>query len=297
MKPLPFPRRINVEPTNLCNQRCRLCPRQELTRPLGFMPLSLFEKIATECARYETRLWLHFLGEPLLHRDLIDMIRCAKDAGVAEIGLSTNAVALATYAEAILDSGLDRLECSIDALDRPGFEAMRGRDHFPRVVRNVRGFLDRKRRRGSTSPVTSLQFMRTGEMDRRQSSVLAEWQPYLGDRDFIMMIEPATFLGSVAVDVDVDGAPGARRPCAWLFESLVILQDGTITACGADWDARSPIGNVRESDIATIWRGREMERRRRAHLDGRFADVGDCERCEDWRLADGRGYVRLGSGG
>src|SRR5436190_23016223 len=109
--PPPFPLRVNVEVTNYCNQRCTLCPRQEFTRPLGFMPLDRFARIAAECAAHPTRLWLHFLGEPLLHRGLARMIRLAKDAGVREVGLSTNAVTLhGALADALLDSGLDRLE-------------------------------------------------------------------------------------------------------------------------------------------------------------------------------------------
>src|SRR5689334_18850008 len=158
----PFPGRISVEVTNHCNQRCVLCPRQEFTRPLGFMDEALFERIARECAQHDTRLWLHFLGEPLLHRGLVRMITLAKAVGVREVGLSTNAVSLhGRLADALLDSGLDRLECSMDADDEAGYLAMRGRDHFERVSRNVRAFLERKRELGRERPVTSIQFMRT----------------------------------------------------------------------------------------------------------------------------------------
>ena len=75
---VPFPARISVEVTNHCNQRCVLCPRQDFTRPLGFMDEALFERVARDCAPHGTRLWLHFLGEPLLHRGLVRMItfRC-----------------------------------------------------------------------------------------------------------------------------------------------------------------------------------------------------------------------------
>ena len=80
-----FPRRVSVEVTNHCDQRCRLCPREAFTRPLGFMPRDLFAKIAAECARYDTVLWLHFLGEPLLHRELPALVRDAKQAGVGQV--------------------------------------------------------------------------------------------------------------------------------------------------------------------------------------------------------------------
>jgi len=291
---LPFPARINVELTNHCNQRCRLCPRLGFTRPLGFMDVALFERIAVECGRHPTALWLHFLGESLLHRDAVRMVRIAKDAGVVRVGLSTNGVSLAVHADALIDAGLDRLECSMDALDREGYRAMRGRDHFERVVRNVETFLARKRERGSETPLTSIQFMRTLELEARLAEVAARWQPVLGPRDFVMTIEPAPFGGSIAARVAAGPDGEAGRPaCAWLFESLVILQDGTVTMCGADWDASAPLGNAGEQDIASIWSSPELQRRRRAHLAARFAEVGPCAACQDWRLADGRGYRNL----
>lgn len=285
----PFPRRINVEPTNHCNQRCRLCPRLGFTRPLGFMSMELFARIADECAGHDTALWLHFLGEPLLHRELIAMVRYAKRAGVRRVGLSTNAVSLrGALAEELLASGLDRLECSMDAGDREAYRAMRGRDHFERVVRNVKAFLRAKRERGLDAPVTSIQFMRTPEIEAQLPALVDAWRPYLGPRDFVMTIDPTPF--GDAIDVEPRAAVGPRPPCAWLFFSLVILQEGTVAMCGADWDAHAPLGHLDTATIAEIWHGAEAERRRRAHLAGRFAEAGPCGTCRDWRLADTSGY-------
>ncbi len=293
MVPLPFPRRINVELTNHCNQRCVLCPRQGFTRPLGFMEPALFERIARECSAHETTLWLHFLGESLLHRHALDLIRRAKALGVFRVGLSTNGVSLARASDALLEAGLDRLECSMDAADREAYRAMRGRDHYQRVVAGVEGFLARKRERGLALPVTSIQFMRTPDVEAALPALVARWRPLLGPRDFVMTIEPASFGDAVAspsqrVDDGTTAAP--RPPCAWLFESLVILQDGTVTMCGADWDAAAPLGTLADGDIASIWNGGELARRRRAHREGRFGDVGPCATCTDWQLADGSGY-------
>ncbi len=288
LSPATFPGRVNVEVTNHCNQRCPLCPRLGFTRPLGFMAWDVFERVAGECATHGTRLWLHFLGEPLLHRELVAMVQFAKAAGVAEVGLSTNGVSLhGRLAEALLGSGLDRLECSVDADDPATYLAMRGRDHFARVIGNVRGFLLRKRALGQERPVTSIQLMRTAAVEAALPRLVDAWRPYLGRRDFVMTIVPATFAGTIAVPA-VEAEP--RTPCRWLFSSLMVLQDGTVTMCGADWDARAPLGNVRDTTIAAIWGGVELARRRQAHLDGRFGDLSPCDTCTDWRLADGRGY-------
>ncbi len=255
------------------------------------MPMALFERIADECAEHETAVWLHFLGEPLLHRELIPMIRYAKKAGVRQVGLSTNGVSLhGAIADALLGSGLDRLECSLDANDRDGYQAMRGRDHFTRVDRNVRAFLRAKNARGQERPVTSVQFMRTPEVEAHLDELVAAWRPDLGPRDFVMTIRPAPFGGAIETERTHDSAT-PRPPCSWLFSSVMVLQDGTVLMCGADWDAHAPLGHLNDATIGEIWRGAEAERRRRAHLEGRFADAGPCGTCQDWRLADGSGYA------
>jgi MoaA/NifB/PqqE/SkfB family radical SAM enzyme len=260
------------------------------------MPRELFARVADECARHPTTLWVHFLGEPLLHGDLPWMIAHAKAAGVRTVGLSTNAVLLrGALAKALLESGLDRLECSMDATDREGYRKMRGRDHFARATRNVRAFLARKARLDGPAPQTSIQFMRTAAVEAALPAIVAAWRPHLGERDFVMTIAPASFGGAVAVE-PAGTANGIRPPCAWLSNALMVLQDGTVTMCGADWDAHAPLGNVGEQDLAAIWTGAEMERRRAAHAAGRFADAGPCATCEDWRLADGHGYVNVLTG-
>jgi MoaA/NifB/PqqE/SkfB family radical SAM enzyme len=260
------------------------------------MDKELFERVVRECAPHDCVLWLHFLGEPLLHPHAPELIALAKEVGVRQVGLSTNAVSLSgARAEAILDVGLDRLECSIDALDRDGFIAMRGRDHFEKVTANVRAFLAQKQARRLDKPVTSIQFMRTPALEAVLPAVVATWKPFLGPRDFIMTITPFPFGGAVNVTVSPSTETGTHRrpPCPWLFEMLVILQDGTVAMCNADWDGAIPLGNVLTATISEIWTGEEAERRRAAHLGGRFGEVGPCASCEDWRLADGHGYSNV----
>ena len=292
----PFSKRLNIELTNHCNQRCPLCPRLGLTRPLGFLDLEVFKRIVNECAEHDTQFWLHFLGEPLLHRHAMEMIRLAATAGIREIGMSTNAVALGTYTRSLVESGLDRLECSMDAMDRQSYERMRGRDHFLKASENVRNFLLHKRERGR-GPITSIQFMRTAELEKQLPSIIADWKPLLGPDDFLMTIEPVTFRGAIDLgkDSEADSNPG-REPCSYLSKSMLILQDGTVTMCGADWDAQAPIGHIEQSSIAEIWNSSEMNRRRKAHDEGDFGDVSVCASCEDWRLSDGTGYINVISG-
>lgn len=288
---LPFPRRINVEPTNLCNMRCRLCPHPRMSRPKGTMSLDIFRRIAEECAQHGSSLWLQYMGEPLLHPRIIDMVRLAKQAGVGRVGLSTNALLLdEEMAARIVASGLDRLECSVDAVDEATFLQNRGSPHYRRVVANIEGFLAYKQRMAARTPVTSIQYMSfVFEGRDREEEIVRFWEGRLGRDDFIMSIRDYSFAGSVrAPDTD-----RARLPCLWVFRYALILWDGTLAACGSDFDGRGGMGNVGERSIAEIWQGEGFRALRNLHREGSWDAHPLCRGCDDWILSDGSGYVNI----
>src|SRR5580658_1790699 len=125
--PLPLPMGMFIEPTNVCNFKCRFCPESfsdynETVGGRAQMDFSLFEKIVREIKALGRVKVIRFymLGEPLLHPELPRMIRLAADEGVTErTELTTNATALtAEKSRQLLQSGLDYLRVSIYAADQ-----------------------------------------------------------------------------------------------------------------------------------------------------------------------------------
>jgi MoaA/NifB/PqqE/SkfB family radical SAM enzyme len=174
----PFPTRIHVEPTNICNLDCHFCPYGRQKRRHGYMGVELFAKIADECAGRDVKLWLHFLGEPLLNRDLPTMIAYAKERRVPQVGLSTNAFFLTRETgNRLIRAGLDRLECSVDGFDRASYLELRRSTRFDRVVENVKGFLQLRRELGADRPTLSIQFMRTPRVVENLPAIRAFWKP------------------------------------------------------------------------------------------------------------------------
>ncbi len=290
-----FPERINVEPTNLCNMRCRLCPHPKMKRAQGRMDLELFRRIARECAGHGTALWLQYMGEPLLHPGIIEMIAAAKDAGVPKVGMSTNASLLdEETGQRILQSGLDRLECSVDAVDEDGFRQCRGTGDFHRVMRNVEAFLRTKKAQGRRVPITSLQYMAfTLDGDGRFREIVAHWKELLGPGDFIMSIQDYSFAGTVRKALQAE----KRTPCAWPFRSAVILWDGTLVMCGSDYDGRAPMGDVNRQSIREVWNGEAFRQAREVHRTCAWDRHPLCRGCDDWALSDGTGYVNIFTAG
>ncbi len=290
MELVPFPTRIHLESTNACNLDCHFCPYSRQTRRKGFIDPNLFRKIADECAPYDPKIWLHFLGEPLLHKRLPELIAYGKARGLTQLGFSTNAFFLTpALGEQLIRSGLDRLECSVDGLDAETFKRLRRSDEFPRVVKNVRQFLEVRRSLGSETPVVTLAFMKTPQNVRDLPAIREMWTPWLGKKDFLMMIDDLSFAGEMR---DPD-APEVRTPCRWLWNYVVILRSGDVVTCASDYDGHRVMGNVGEQTLLAIWNSSPYEALRRVHAEGRWREGGLCAGCDDWKLADGHGYENV----
>jgi cyclic pyranopterin phosphate synthase len=77
-------------------------------------------------------------GEPLVRRDfprLVEML--ARIEGLSDISVTTNGYLLERDAEAIVAAGIDRVNVSIDSLQRDRFFQITRRDSLPQVLRGL----------------------------------------------------------------------------------------------------------------------------------------------------------------
>lgn len=83
--PLRTPYSLFIDPCNLCNFKCKFCAMQTTDEELDFkkqlMSMELYEKIVDDIASFPDKLKMLRIsqhGEPLLHPELPEMIRYAK---------------------------------------------------------------------------------------------------------------------------------------------------------------------------------------------------------------------------
>jgi MoaA/NifB/PqqE/SkfB family radical SAM enzyme len=147
---------LYLETTNRCNLLCTTCPRTyEELEPPADMSWELFTRIVDQVPDI-ARVVLHGVGEPMLVKDLPRMVRYLKERG-AYVLFNTNGTLLTTRrGRELCESGLDELRVSLDAADPKSFIAVRGRDFFERILRNVRGFTDLQVREGLDRPRVSM---------------------------------------------------------------------------------------------------------------------------------------------
>src|ERR1700723_4104481 len=131
---------LYLETTNRCNLLCETCPRtfEDLEAPAD-MSWDLFTSIIDQVSDV-ARVVMHGVGEPLLVKNLPQMIRYLKERGIYAL-FNTNGTLLTPRKQReLIETGLDELRVSLDAADAKTFLAVRGKDMFNGIVRNISGF-------------------------------------------------------------------------------------------------------------------------------------------------------------
>jgi MoaA/NifB/PqqE/SkfB family radical SAM enzyme len=147
---------LYLEVTNRCNLLCETCPRTfEELEPPADMSWSLFTRIVDQVPNI-ARVVLHGVGEPMLVKNLPRMIRYLKDRGTYVLFNTNGTLLNPKKFQEIIDTGLDELRVSLDAADRASYLAIRGKDFFNRIVRDVGRFTEYQRQTGVTEPRVSL---------------------------------------------------------------------------------------------------------------------------------------------
>jgi putative metalloenzyme radical SAM/SPASM domain maturase len=125
----PHPSKLFVELTTHCNLSCQMCVKQSPGNEIlhGDMSRETFLALSPAFPTLEA-LILNGVGESLLHPDLEEFIRIAREAMPQEswIGFQSNGLLLDEQrACSLLDAGLDRICLSLDAVCPDMFRSIR----------------------------------------------------------------------------------------------------------------------------------------------------------------------------
>ncbi len=279
-----FPERLTVEVTNRCNISCTFCPRQHLDMRLGDMDRALFTKIIDEAAEHmPVSLILFFRGEPLLHPEFLDFLRYARQKGISDISIATNAVFLDEKTQdALIDAQLYFLSVSLDTDDAQLYHASRVYGDFERSKANLLAFCAKckaARAEGRIAPQIQVSTVDIDAYRGGQEDFVALWRQHA---DIVRVYEEHSADGNMGSAARLRGGVAQRRPCKKVYTDMVIYWDGTAALCNHDWDNRLNIGNVFEQSIYDIWNSEAYERIRAMHEDGAFSEDIVCKRCDHW---------------
>ncbi|WP_454148954.1 GTP 3',8-cyclase MoaA [Microbacterium lacticum] len=133
-------RDLRISLTDRCSLRCTYCmPEQgnEWLARSGLMTADEIVRVAGIAAASGITTFRLTGGEPLLRTDVVDIVRrlaaISGPQGPVEIAMTTNGIRLADMLPDLVAAGLDRLNISIDTLDRERFRELTRRDRLEDV--------------------------------------------------------------------------------------------------------------------------------------------------------------------
>ena len=132
---------LRISVTDRCNFRCTYCMPADNVEFMDRGELLSFEEI-TRIAGVVSKMGIYRLrltgGEPLLRKDLPTLIQMLNAVeGIEDIALTTNAFFLKDQARPLKEAGLQRLNISLDALDKEKFTHVNRRDCLEQVLDGI----------------------------------------------------------------------------------------------------------------------------------------------------------------
>jgi MoaA/NifB/PqqE/SkfB family radical SAM enzyme len=270
---LSYPYFILIDPTNICNLRCPLCPTWQdvKSRPKGKMEIRRFQKIMEEVGPYLFAVYFCNWGEPLINPDFVDMIAKSKKYNLVAC-FSTNLNLLpGDSAKRLVDSGIDIIVISLDGASQETYSRYRVGGDISAVYNNLDRLLS-YRTRATGFPLIVWQFIvnKYNEHEIESAAAIA--------REMGIMFMPAMMRTSMGKELllplhervkdmkewrpanlkyyryNYEINPGTRtsqKSCKWLWTSSVVNWDGSISPCCAvferTWDFGSCYSNLPNS--------------------------------------------------
>jgi MoaA/NifB/PqqE/SkfB family radical SAM enzyme len=268
---------VKVEPTNVCNFRCPGCRTgsREDTSPRGRVALDDFRTIVDRTAKHALKLILYMWGEPLIHPDIVAMIRYAAAKNLC-VQISSNLnVFRPGDAEALVDSGLEHLIVAMDGVSQEVYETYRVGGRVQTVVDNVRAVLQARQQRRRRSPRVELQYIAFPH-NRHEIPQMRELAAGLGV-DVLTIIDSAADPRPSTPPGDGPAARGDSCNMLWMMGCF--NWDGSFSPCCDSVD--DSFGNILQSDLATLWNSDKMRKSRSLFTRNPRADgpATKCSRC------------------
>lgn len=247
--------RVYIEITNRCNLACDFCHGTK--RPLGTMSPEDFRRIAEKLRGETSYLYLHVLGEPLLHPQLKELLAIAGELGF-RVCLVTNGTLLHKRREELLAAkSLHKVSVSLHS-----FEGNGGAGDLPAYLQQVWDVCLPLSERGV---LCALRLWNEGTAPRLNSAVEAFLSQRIG-RDVESLPRDARGNRTLRPNLFLEraerfGWPDLNAPesganfCHGFTRQLAVLWDGTVTPCCLDSEGDIPLGNLLSQPLEEILQG------------------------------------------
>jgi len=265
--------RVYVEITNVCNKNCTFCPKHK--RKPSFMSKEQFETVIEKLLPLTKYVYLHVMGEPLLHESVGEFVKIATSKGL-KCAITTNATLLEQKGDEIINAGVYKVNVSLHSFQDADENAHR------KYVESCANFADKASKAGvlcvfrlwnggsevnhndKTINILKEKFSDPWVSGTRGARIRDKLHLEFAD-EFSWPDKNADYLGE-------------RVFCYGLKDHFGILCDGSVIPCCLDHDGDMVLGNAFDEDISDILNSSKAKAIKEG-FEKRIAVTEMCKRC------------------
>lgn len=282
VRKVPLPTSAIIDPGNLCNLNCHLCPtgQKKAKYPQSFMNFDTFKTVLGKFPELKS-IELYNWGEPFLNSDIFNMIKYAKNEDIfVTVHSNFNLKKNDDFFMQLLNDGPHSLVISLDGASQESYEKFRVNGNFSLVLDNLKKLKNIQNEIKIKTMLIMWKFL-VNKYNENEIARAKEIAKEIGVR---IRLVPMSLCDDVA-DIDQSESLKDRMEkwlpankeyiqdqykndqkktvfkgiCNQLFKTIVINPDGRVFPCCTVTDEKNTFGNILKESLEDIWYNEKYE--------------------------------------
>jgi len=287
----------NIETTNACNMRCKMCPRTTMmTRKIETIEKDLFVRIVDQISPYKEADWkewekfvqeryniapdsmsenhfflyiipkviqLHGYGDPLLDENIGEYVKILKQKGFKSYFSCNPANINIEQTIKMFENGLDYIKYSIESVDDKKHKEIRGEaSNFTDSYKKILKLLDikAKEKYNTTIVITMLDLHSDDQLEEFEK--LKEAFKGLDVYIYFKSEDTQWYRKDYHGTKSIHWSEFCKHP--WM--SMTIKSNGEATMCMEDYNNAIVLGDANKETLYNIWNGEKYRKFREDHF-------------------------------
>lgn len=244
--------------------------------------METFEKIYARISKYKFRvIVMYHGGEPLLNKNFFAMAKKLRPLSEFMKTVSNGSALTEKNIDQVLDSGLDQIVVSLDGNSIQENNRIRVNADGEKILNNIKNLVLKKL--ASNSPlqirISGTIIPETIEETAKPPKPPTYITDFLGDlcRFIEIKMQYSEVWTGLNLFVPTKQPHPSNNFCDNIESTITIRWDGTVVPCCYDLTSRSPMGNILDEDLETIWNNVKYKELRESILS--FNPPALCQGC------------------
>jgi len=271
---------IRLEPTNLCNSRCIMCPREKMKRAQGIMDMDLYKKIMDQAVDAGAdKVSLENYGEAFLDPYIFERAEYARSKGLKTFTITNGSLFDEEKCQKTAEL-FDKIRISMYGITKATFESIHKGIEFEQVEANVARLFKVRNETKDSSLKIEMYFLL---MDQNKHELKSWLDKYEKIADAASIWKPHNWSDGRTYRKPHGKKISCNRP---FVGPLQVQWDGMVVPCCFDYDSRMILGDLNRESLYEVMSGTRYNELRKAHREGDFSKFPFCNTCDQLNKKD-----------